>query len=192
MLPRPDYGKAGSGSKRRENASTEASLPGGHCCCHARSGISARGSNPLASRPYSSGRHDAAGRRLGRTPRAWRSVIGNLRWRAAADTDPVHEAVRPRANGRTPERRSERLVDGAAVLARQPGPAGGAAGRPPEADDAEVVLSGDIAALPLLRGILVRARLPPHGQVRVDRSSLQGPRNPPQGMCTRQLGDALA
>lgn len=71
--------------------------------------------------------------------------------------DAVHQTVTPEG-----ERGADRAVDIAALVACLPGPPGAAAGRGPEADDAEIMVTGYISADPLCRGVLVVARLPQH------------------------------
>ena len=154
---------AGNSPSRRAKASTDASLPGAHSCCQTLSGISASGSNLLANREYS------CATPLAQAAVAFRELRqpGDLRLpdfgrTTAADTDPVHQAVPPERERAEAPTGFDRLVDGTAVLARQPRPAGRPAGRRPEADDAQVVFPRDIAALPLLRRVFIPARLPPH------------------------------
>ena len=134
--------------------------------------MSASGSNLLASREYSCLRHSRR-RPSPFANAASRAICASLTsgGATAADADPVHQAVpAERERAETPTGFDGR-VDGTAVLARQPRPAGRSAGRRPEADDAQVELSRDVATLPFLRRVLVPARLPPARQVRVSAGS---------------------
>ena len=138
---------------RREKASHDALRLGAHSCCQTLRGMSASGSNLLANRRYSCLRHSR--RRSSPFANAASRAICSF-WTSGGAPPrtpiPFIRLCRPRANGRKPH------ADSSAVLtARQSSHAshdhrGIAARRRPEADDAQVVLSGDVATPPTSRG----------------------------------------
>ena len=75
------------------------------------------------------------------------------------DTYPVHQAMPPERERAEAPTGFDGLVDGTAVLARQPRPTGRSAGRRPEANDAEILLPRDIATLPYLWRVFIPTQL---------------------------------
>lgn len=86
----------------------------------------------------------------------------NLGAGVEAHSDAVHQAVPTEVQRFDPPSPSCRGVDRTAVRARQPRPAGRPARGRPEADDAQVALSGHVGPRPLHGDVLAAARLPKH------------------------------
>ena len=137
--------------------------------------------SPTARTPVSA--TPAGGHRLSRMPGAVRSAPPGLRRAAAANADPVHQAVPAEGERAKSPLRLQVVVDGTAVIAGQPGPARW--GRRPSPRKQM-----------MHRSVHGRRRSPSHfsGSLRLGttatlahiRPALRrtGPRIPPQGMCT--------